>query len=1120
LLRRTRIDHLEVSGLKLDVVRRPDGTFNLPPSSEGGTGAGISRLDFGRLILDAASVTYRDIAAGLVAEARGMTFRLEPRADGAVTGRVVARGLSVRTSQAVSEGALDGTLVYDGTSLSLTPVVYASPQGRLAIEGRLDTLWLQPTSSIEVAGDLVLSELFAALRVEPPAQGTLAVRGAIEGPLTAPVASISIDAAPVSWRHITVSRLLLGGTITPDAARIDRATIDLDDGTATARGRLVFETGRMDAQVEWRGLSFAALVGSVAPVSIGSRLNGSADAKWDVPQGWRGLQVTATVRNEATGSRAKAIRVAGHASMEVVNGAWKIHHQHELSGAVRIVGDLAGRLDAEDLAKSTVQGTYTVATDDPPGAARFLRALGMTLPDSVEPRAGRFDARLRVAGTLAMPRLTGTATVDDLRFAHGGSLRIDSALAVDRDRLRVEEARASLGSHRATGAGSLDFRSLALEGTASFELIDLATLAETAVSDWWPSGNLAGRFDLAGTGSNPRVRGTITGRDLFVGDQRIGNLSAQIAYADGTISASEVEVRQEPGGRLTAVARYTPSTGDYTLGALAEAIAVKSVDASESWPLAAVLDGGFEGRGTLDHPAGAGHISLSRLAWGDVAIGQAQADITISDKGAEIEARLPALAASISAAVQLRAPYSFSLAATAQETDLASVFARTGRAERPTLAPREGRMTARLSATGTLQDLADARAEADLQQLDIRSGDAQLQLARPASFLYDGARLAIRNFHLQTGATSLDISGEVGRLSPARSLEFSLSGALEDLRHWLTIAGVSSDVAVSGAVTASLSATGALDQPNLTGRIGVQDASVAWPGAPAVTGGLVEAKLDDGVVDIPRMSARWSGATASFRMGMPLALLAEWLPAAVVAGLPQGRRSARLVGRIDGISQALPGPPGGEPFASAITGQSSLPLGLSAEAPSLAAVAAYTFALDRLVCRRSPDRRRPGPGQYLGADVTVPFQPDWVSSACMLVRRSALDDIGLMDESLFCYMDDVDLCQRARDRGWAVWYEPGALAVHLMGGASATARGASSPAALDSFARYFERDHGRASTEAMRCLQLAGFAGRSVAYGVASLAGQGAARRSRARAHWTHLRLVLTRPQPSHQGVN
>ena len=53
----------------------------------------------------------------------------------------------------------------------------------------------------------------------------------------------------------------------------------------------------------------------------------------------------------------------------------------------------------------------------------------------------------------------------------------------------------------------------------------------------------------------------------------------------------------------------------------------------------------------------------------------------------------------------------------------------------------------------------------------------------------------------------------------------------------------------------------------------------------------------------------------------------------------------------------------------------------------------------------------------------------------MLMRREALDDIGLLDEPIFVYMDDVDLCQRALDGGWNVWYAADATAVHLMGAA-------------------------------------------------------------------------------------
>ncbi|MEE9258074.1 MAG: glycosyltransferase family 2 protein, partial [Nitrospinaceae bacterium] len=46
----------------------------------------------------------------------------------------------------------------------------------------------------------------------------------------------------------------------------------------------------------------------------------------------------------------------------------------------------------------------------------------------------------------------------------------------------------------------------------------------------------------------------------------------------------------------------------------------------------------------------------------------------------------------------------------------------------------------------------------------------------------------------------------------------------------------------------------------------------------------------------------------------------------------------------------------------------------------------------------------------------------WVCGACMLCRREALEDAGLMDENFFMYKEDVDLCIGVRRRGWGVRY--------------------------------------------------------------------------------------------------
>lgn len=58
---------------------------------------------------------------------------------------------------------------------------------------------------------------------------------------------------------------------------------------------------------------------------------------------------------------------------------------------------------------------------------------------------------------------------------------------------------------------------------------------------------------------------------------------------------------------------------------------------------------------------------------------------------------------------------------------------------------------------------------------------------------------------------------------------------------------------------------------------------------------------------------------------------------------------------------------------------------------------------------------------------------DWVSGACLLVRRAAWDDIDGFDPSYFMYLEDVDLCWRAHRSGWDVIYEPAAEVTHAQG---------------------------------------------------------------------------------------
>jgi len=71
--------------------------------------------------------------------------------------------------------------------------------------------------------------------------------------------------------------------------------------------------------------------------------------------------------------------------------------------------------------------------------------------------------------------------------------------------------------------------------------------------------------------------------------------------------------------------------------------------------------------------------------------------------------------------------------------------------------------------------------------------------------------------------------------------------------------------------------------------------------------------------------------------------------------------------------------------------------------------------------------------RLLDADHDLPARVDWVSGACFLIRRDVWDLLGGFDPSYFMYMEDVDLCWRARRAGWEVAYEPCAEVVHVQG---------------------------------------------------------------------------------------
>jgi hypothetical protein len=94
----------------------------------------------------------------------------------------------------------------------------------------------------------------------------------------------------------------------------------------------------------------------------------------------------------------------------------------------------------------------------------------------------------------------------------------------------------------------------------------------------------------------------------------------------------------------------------------------------------------------------------------------------------------------------------------------------------------------------------------------------------------------------------------------------------------------------------------------------------------------------------------------------------------------------------------------------------------------LASIAGHAFWLHRLI-PAIPSIYVTHP-QFLKKDAV---NIDWICGACMMVRRSVLNEIGGLDESIFMYGEDVEWGERARAAGYKACYLPRLKVLHVQG---------------------------------------------------------------------------------------
>lgn len=107
---------------------------------------------------------------------------------------------------------------------------------------------------------------------------------------------------------------------------------------------------------------------------------------------------------------------------------------------------------------------------------------------------------------------------------------------------------------------------------------------------------------------------------------------------------------------------------------------------------------------------------------------------------------------------------------------------------------------------------------------------------------------------------------------------------------------------------------------------------------------------------------------------------------------------------------------------------------------------------------------RSGPAWWqvrIAARLSRPRYVDWVSGACLVVRRDVLQKVGGLDPRYFMYAEDVDLCAAIRRAGQLVRFSPEARIVHARGRSRATAPTSTTGHYRRSQLAFYEKHHPR-----------------------------------------------------------
>jgi translocation and assembly module TamB len=530
-------------------------------------------------------------------------------------------------------------------------------------------------------------------------------------------------------------------------------------------------------------------------------------------------------------------------------------------------------------------------------ALPVLRALGVQAPAEwpVELQGGvaRIDAS--VIGSFADAKVAGKADAGKLKFDGHQLDHVTSTFTVDRKTAVLQAITAEQGKMHVAGSGRAELRNWKLVGgspvSASLSLrnADIQTLAVEA--GWKPppaTGTVSAAVRVSGSLESPLLAGTLTIENLIAYEEHLGQARADVTYTNTALEISHGEARSG-AGRITLSGDYNHPASDWKDGSLRFDVATNGIDLTA---IQHVRD--FESRlgGHLDLKASGGAkivngvVDLTSLN-GELTVrnaalnGRSYGNLTVT-----AATRLPLLTLAATATLddvqihgsgewRMEGDYRGEAHVPLPRISFATLHDLTpGKHLRKDL-PFDGYIEGEALISGPLNQPSSMKAEVTLSTVQLNASpsvrpvsgvalkDLVLRNAQPVHIVAANGSVDFGRTSFIAKDTTLDASGRVA-LNSKNAWDLAIQGRI----NFSILQLFNPDLLGSGASIANVTVRGPLTEPQVDGRLELQNASLFikdFPNGVDNANGLI--LFDSNRATVQRLTGKSGGGDISFETG-------------------------------------------------------------------------------------------------------------------------------------------------------------------------------------------------------------------------------------------------------------